>query len=120
MKRILLDQNVPIGVRGILAEFEVTTARYIGWEKLLNGELIAKADSAGFDILITADRKLVYQQNLSGRRIALIVLGVNDWPIVRAGSAQLVAVVKEAGAGSFTELLFRAPDTPKEPLPPKL
>jgi hypothetical protein len=72
--RILLDQNAPLGLRRVLSPHEVVAARQMGWSRLSNGDLVRAADESGFDILITCDRNIPYQQNLSGRRIALTFL----------------------------------------------
>jgi len=74
MSLILFDQNTPGGLRSVLAAHEVRTALQMGWDALVNGALIAAAEAAGFDILVTADRNMRHQQNLSGRRLALVVL----------------------------------------------
>jgi hypothetical protein len=53
----------------------VTEARARGWDELENGALLNAAEAAGFDVLLTTDKNLSYQQNLSGRKIAIVVLG---------------------------------------------
>ena len=79
MPRILLDQNAPLGLRKHLSDHEVITARYMGWEALANGDLIAAAEDYRFDILITADQNLQYQQNMTARRITIV--GTRDKPV---------------------------------------
>lgn len=74
--RILFDQGTPLPLRKSLTGHEITTAFRAGWSELANGELIAAANSAGFDAMVTTDQNLKYQQNLSARRIAIIVLVV--------------------------------------------
>src|SRR5947209_14313621 len=88
MTRILLDQNVPAPLRHLLREPAVTTHQ-IGWGRLSNGDLLAQAESAGFDVLITADQSIRYQQNLAQRRIALVVLGTNQWRALKSYAAEL-------------------------------
>ncbi len=73
--RVLFDKNVPYGVRHFLADHQVETTDDHGWERISNGELIQTAETAGFEVVITADQNIVYQQNLSSRKIALVVLG---------------------------------------------
>jgi hypothetical protein len=73
MSRILLDQNVPRGLRQHLRGHDVETAAHRSWGTLANGELIAAAEAAGFQFLITADQNLRYQQNIAGRVIAIVV-----------------------------------------------
>jgi hypothetical protein len=76
---------------------------------LENGELLAAGEAEGFDILITGDKNIAYQQRISGRRIATIVLSTNHWPTVRAQHELVVEAVKAAIAGSYAELLRPPP-----------
>jgi hypothetical protein len=73
--RVLFDHGTPIGISRSLAGHEVTEARDRGWDKISNGELLSKADAEGFEILLTTDKNIRYQQNLKGRKIAIVVLG---------------------------------------------
>jgi hypothetical protein len=77
MSRILFDQNVPVGVRQFLPGHDVRTAYQMGWADLSNGELLVAMEAAGFDVLISCDRNLAHQQNLAGRRVAILVLDTN-------------------------------------------
>ena len=61
---VLFDQGTPVPIAGILPEHAVKTARQMGWDTLLNGDLLRVAEEAGFDVLVTADKNLVYQHNL--------------------------------------------------------
>jgi hypothetical protein len=61
----------------------VVTAWYQGWSGLKNGALLDAAEQAGFDLFITADQELSYQQNLTGRKMALIVLSTNNWSFIK-------------------------------------
>ena len=81
--RILFDKNVPVGVRRFLLKHEVHTVVDLNWDpQLENGELLKAAETAGFDVMITADQNIRYQQNLTGRKLSLVVIGSNIWPIV--------------------------------------
>jgi hypothetical protein len=80
------------------------TAQQIGWGRLSNGDLLAQAESAGFDVLVTADQSLRYQQNLTQRRIALIVLGTNRWRSVREYAAELNRAVSDAKPGIYQRI----------------
>lgn len=73
--RVLFDHGTPSGIAGALAGHEVTEARECGWDRISNGDLLTKAEAAGFEILLTTDKKISYQQNLKGRAIAIVVLG---------------------------------------------
>jgi hypothetical protein len=75
-----------------------------GWDRLVNGELIAVAEAAGFDLLLTTDKNIRYQQNLTGREIAFVVLGNQQWPTLRRYVEKVVAAVDAATPGSYTEV----------------
>jgi hypothetical protein len=77
MRRILLDEGVSAGVRAYLTGFSVEVVPRIGWAGRTNGEPIAAAEEASFDIMVTADQNIGYQQNLTNRRISLVVLTIN-------------------------------------------
>lgn len=104
MARILLDQNVPHGLRRLLAAHDVTTAVRLGWQRLRNGELIAAAEDARFDIFITGDKNLRHQQNMGGRRIAVLVLGSIRWSSIRAQETAICAAVDNCSPGSLIAL----------------
>ena len=109
--RIIFDHSTPKRLIPHLQGHSVSTAIECGWDRLENGDLLAAAESAGFDLLLTADKNMSYQQNLSGRKIALIVLGNSPWPVVRLPIAAITASVNAATIGSFDEVEI--------PLPPK-
>ena len=75
-----------------------------GWDRLVNGELIAAAEAAGFELLLNTDKNIRYQQNLTGRRIAFVVLGNQQWPALRLYVERVVAAVEAATPGSYTEV----------------
>ena len=110
--RIVFDKNVPVGVRRFLSKHEVRTFVEIEWHpQLENGELLEAAEAAGFEVLVTCDQNIRHQQNLSGRALALVVLGSNIWPVVRDHGAAIAARVDAARPGSYSFL--------EMPLPPK-
>ena len=80
--RILLDHNVPRQLRRHLVGHEVDVVEERGWATLVNGESLDRAEEAGYEVVITADRNMRYQQNIGSRSFALIVLGVNRWPLI--------------------------------------
>jgi hypothetical protein len=102
--KILFDNGTPNSIARNLIGHEVTFARRIGWHELENGELIQKADEAGYELLLSTDKNIRYQQNLTSRRIALIVLGNSQWPIVRLHLDRIVAAVNACTPGSYTEV----------------
>jgi len=79
-------------------------ARQMGWHELANGHLIAAAEAGGFDVLITADQSIRYQQNLTGRKIAIVVLGKGRWSVIKPHVVEVVAAVNAATSGSFAEV----------------
>ena len=102
---ILFDNGTPRTLaRFPIDRHMVTEARARGWEELENGELLKEAEAAGFEVLITTDKNLSYQQNLKGRRIAIVVLGQGRWSLIRHHVAQVVAAVNAATPGSFAEV----------------
>jgi putative NIF3 family GTP cyclohydrolase 1 type 2 len=82
----------------------VEEARQRGWEQLANGELIDMAEQAGFEVIVTTDKNFRYQQNLKTRKIALVVLGHSQWPMVRLVAETIVSAVNAAQPGSYKEV----------------
>ena len=87
--KILLDESVPRLLKLRLPQLYISTVQEMGWTGVQNGELLRRAEEH-FDVLITADRNLRYQQNLSGRKLAILVLPSNQVPLV----TRLVPVVE--------------------------
>ncbi len=101
---ILFDNGTPAPLRYALKNHVVVEAIERGWDRLSNGELIAAAEAAGFDLLLTTDKNLRYQQNLKGRKIAFVIIGNQQWPILRRYIDKVVTAVESATGGSFTEV----------------
>ena len=118
--RILLDQNAPLGLRRFLTEHDVVPARSMGWAMIENGALIKAAEEAGFAILITCDRNIRYQQNLTGRQIALIELTTSIWPVIRTRLDDVIAAVQSATPGSYITVTFPRPPKRRRPFNPPL
>ena len=78
MAQVLLDQNVPVGVRRILGAHDVRTVYQMGWAGLLNGDLLDQAAKAGVEVFVTCDQNIAFQQNFSGRQVAVVVLAPID------------------------------------------
>jgi hypothetical protein len=102
--RILFDQATPLPLRAYLDRHEVRTASQQGWATLKNGDLLTAAEAAGFEILLTTDKNLRYQQNLDGRQIAVVVLGRQQWPQVQPHVQRVVEAVNAAVPGSYVEI----------------
>jgi hypothetical protein len=73
--RILFDHGTPAPLRASLVGHSVTRTQDLGWDRFNNGELLTAAEHAGFDLLLTTDKNIRYQQNLTERKIAIVVLG---------------------------------------------
>jgi len=101
---VLFDQGTPVPIRPFLKEHTVQTTAERGWDTLENGELLTAAEAAGFDVLVTPDKNIRYQQNLTVRRIALVVLGNPRWPILRLYVERVVTAVNAATPGSYAEV----------------
>jgi hypothetical protein len=102
--RILFDQGTPVPLRSHLSSHEVATAYELHWSTLTNGDLLQQAEAAGFDLLVTTDQNLRYQQNLAARRIAVVVLSSTSWPRIQKGIASVVDAITRARPGVYLEV----------------
>lgn len=102
--RILFDQGTPVPLRQSLSAHSVSTAYERGWATLKNGELLRSAEERGFEVLITTDTNLRYQQNLAVRRIAVVVLSTTSWPRIRVVVEHIASAVNSASVGSYIEI----------------
>ena len=101
---ILFDHSTPAPLRYALKGHAVVEAIERGWDRLANGALLDAAEAAGFELMVTADKNMHYQQNLTGRKISIVVLGNAQWPILRRYVERVAAAVNAAAPGSFTEV----------------
>ena len=108
--RVLFDQATPVPIRTFLIGHTVRTAAQQHWDTLKNGDLLSAAEAAGFEVFLTTDKNMRYQQNLADRTIAVVVIGVQQWPALQPHVALVVAAVNVAMPGSFTEWIFRLTD----------
>jgi hypothetical protein len=103
--RIILDESVPQKLRLLIwGDHTVVTTWFQGWSGLANGALLNVAEEAGFELFITADQEMSYQQNLKGRKMALVVLRTNNWASVKAHIAGIMAAIDAATPGIYTEV----------------
>ena len=102
--RILFDQGTPAPLRKELKQHSIETAFELGWGQLENGDLIAQAESKGFDGFITTDKNLKYQQNLSGRNMPIFVLSTTSWPKIREQVHKIQNALENYSLGGFTEI----------------
>jgi hypothetical protein len=103
--KILFDHGTPAPLRRQLAGHEIATAYEMGWAKLSNGDLLAAAEES-FAVFITTDQNLRYQQNLGGRRLAILVLPTTSWPEIQKHTNKIAATVAALKPGDFIELSF--------------
>ena len=102
--RVLFDNGTPRGVANFLPSHVVEESRRHGWDQLRNGELLDAAESAGFDVFITTDNNLKYQQNLGSRKIAIVVLGSGRWRLIKNRQFDVAAAVDAARPGTYAEI----------------
>ncbi len=100
---ILFDHVTPRGIARFLPGHSVTTAKERGWDTLSNGELLAEAERAGFEVFLTADKNIRYQQNLAGRKVSIVV-STPQRPLGRLHTEKIAAAVTAATPGSYVEV----------------
>lgn len=102
--RILFDQGTPVPLRDYLAVHNVKTAFELGWAKLKNGDLLRVAEDAGFEVLITTDKNLKYQQDIATRRIAILVLSTTSWPRIEKAAPAVIEALGSLCPGVYVEV----------------
>jgi hypothetical protein len=103
--QVLFDNGTPRTLaRFLIDTHTVTEARARDWQELGNGDLLDRAEASGFEVLVTTDKNLSYQQNLASRKIAIVVLGQGRWTLIRPHVARVVGAVNAATPGSFVEI----------------
>ena len=115
--KVLLDENLDHALRKLLGPHEVFTVTYMGWTGLQNGALLLAAEESGMDVLLTGDQTLSYEQNLTGRRLAIVAISVIQLPIIKENLAKIIAAVDAAAPGTFQAVdcgTFSRKTTPKE------
>jgi hypothetical protein len=102
---VLFDHGTPRGLARELPGHTVVFAKTRGWDRLANGDLLKAAEEAGFHALLTTDANIRYQQNLQGRRIAIVVLtGTTRWTRVRTQCKRIASALEKAEPGSYVEV----------------
>ena len=104
--RILFDQGTPVPLREYLNQHQVETAFERGWSTLTNGELLARAEQEGFEIFVTTDKNLTYQQNFGGLNIAIVVLTSTSWPRIEKAAAAIGQAIGSTVPGSSQEVVI--------------
>ncbi len=103
--RILFGQGTPAPLRHSLIGHTVSTSYEMGWSGLANGDLLRTAESS-FEAFIITDKNLRYQQRVSGRKLAILVLPTTSWPKIQAHAAQVATAFSALRPGDFVELVF--------------
>lgn len=104
--RVLFDQGTPGPLRKHLISHQIETAYERGWGSLQNGELLSQAEGNGFEVLITTDQNLKYQQNLNTRRISVVVITTTSGPRIRRSIAAVIDAIESATTGSYMEIVI--------------
>lgn len=104
--RVLLDNCTPRAIASALHGHTVKECRSEGWDRLKNGELLDAAEAAGFEVFLTSDQSIRYQQNLGRRKIAVVVLRSGAWDLLRPHLERIRTAVEAAGPGSVTEVFI--------------
>jgi predicted nuclease of predicted toxin-antitoxin system len=102
--KVLLDENVPRNLAALLPNHEVTTVTDKGWSGLSNGELLDAAERESLDVFVTGDKTIQYEQNIAGRKLAVLSLSTNNWPIIKNHVDQIAAAINVAQSGSFSRV----------------
>lgn len=104
--RLLFDQGTPLPLRNYLPAHTVISAYEKGWSALENGELLTAAETDGFHVLITTDQNLQYQQKLSKRKIAIVVLLTTSWPRIEKSTSLVIDAIGNISEGTYQEISF--------------
>ena len=107
--KILLDHNAPHGLRHALADHDVQTAEHLGWETLRNGDLIRNTVQDGYDLLITCDQSIRFQQNLIRQPITVLTITTNDWNTIRTNLSLVRSAIDMAQQGENNLLRLGPP-----------
>ncbi len=107
--RILLDHNLPRQLVRLLPDHDVGMAALLGWAELSNGELLRQAEAAGFACMVTGDRNIAYQQNLAGRKIALVVLNSTRREVILPQVGAIVGALAQVVEGAYVEVTLDLP-----------
>ena len=106
---ILLDHGTPRPLRAYLPGHTIHAAAQMGWHLLPDGTVLTMAEEAGYDLLITPDQRIRYQQNLANRKIAILVLMKNDWSLIRPHVDDINAAIDRIQPGDCVEIEIPLP-----------
>lgn len=103
MKKVILDENLPVGLRHYLPEFDVVTVDYLGWNGTRNGELIQRIEGI-YDVLLTGDKNLRYQQNLRERKVSIVELPFTRIEALHSRINDIAQAIRDSSLGSYTQI----------------
>jgi predicted nuclease of predicted toxin-antitoxin system len=101
--KVLLDACVPRKLRDYLTGCKVSTAQEMGWGQLKNGDLL-RAAGKHFDVFLTSDKNIKHQQNLTGRKLAILVLPTDDWTVLRVKADVVSSALQKMSPGEYVQL----------------
>jgi hypothetical protein len=101
--RILFDQGTPVPLRKVLRDHEVATVYELGWSHYQNGDLLRAAEEAGYETFVTTDQNLKYHQNLTHRKLAIVVILTPSWPKLKSYRTALAEVILACEEGAYVE-----------------
>jgi len=104
--KILFDQGTPVPLRQALSGHCVATAYEMGWAALANGDLLGTAEAQHFEVLVTTDKNLRYQQDLTGRRLAIMILPTTSWPEIRRHTELIADQIALTQPGDYLEVAW--------------
>jgi hypothetical protein len=104
--RILFDQGSPVPLRSLQVNHVIETVFELGWSELKNNELLAAAEGT-FDLLITTDQQLRYQQNLAERKLSILVLMTTSWPRIKIHVQEIELAVEQMSVGEYREISLK-------------
>lgn len=101
--KILFDQGTPVPLRAHLVGHTIDVVYELGWADFQNSELLKIAEKAGYELLVTTDQNLKYQQNLKGRKLAILVLLSTSWPRIRPHVQAIIQMLETVQVGDYKE-----------------
>ena len=104
--KILFDQGTPAPLRPHLSKHTVETLADLGWSSVSNGELLERAETEGYQVLITTDQNLKYQQNLANRKLCILVLKTTSWPRIKKKVTEINEALEDSSGTWYRELEF--------------
>ncbi len=103
--KILFDQGTPVPLRDRLQGHQIDTVYEQGWSQLRNGELLSNAEQAGYQVLVTTDQNLKYQQSLKSRTIAIVVLCSTSWPRIQLKISEIQNAIDSMTTSTYVEII---------------